>query len=191
MTLLIALLIALASSASALRPVASRRVALTKTVGGIIAGTAALAQPAAALTADEQYAKYLESKSKLSKKRDAYKPTDYKAKIGGKNLAGGLPDDDLAAALANKAGGKGIPASTSAKQGVPSGVSSAKTITAERKIKDDTVSLKELTKTPVGGGRINGRDLPGNGVGEYISDADRKAQTAAAKLARNKALTGK
>merc|ERR1719362_326666 len=120
MARLLALL--LVAPASALRPVTSRRVAL-KDAAVAIAGAVALAQPASALTADEQYAKYLESKSKLSKKRDAYKPTDYKAKIGGKNLAGGL-DDDLAAALANKAGGKGIPASTSAKQGVPSGVSS-------------------------------------------------------------------
>mmetsp|Transcript_8732 Transcript_8732/g.27257 ORF Transcript_8732/g.27257 Transcript_8732/m.27257 type:complete len:190 (-) Transcript_8732:101-670(-) len=189
MARLLALL--LVAPASALRPVASRRVAL-KDVGAALAGALAVTPAAAsALTADEQYAKYQESRKKLDNKRDAYKSTEYKSKIGGKNLAGGLPDADLSA-LANKAGGKRIAASSSAKQGVPSGLSTKTVeIKAARKIKDDTVSLKELTKEPVGGGRINGRDLPGTGVSEYISDADRKATTAAAKLAQNKALTGK
>ena len=73
---------------------------------GVLGGATLFAPPAEALTQAEKDALYQEFKAKKERKQDLRRANSYSDKARGANLAGSLPDEDLAAKLADKAGAK-------------------------------------------------------------------------------------
>ena len=109
----LALVGSLAASASALAPAStplvSRKLALQEfgiAAAGVLGGATLFAPPAEALTQAEKDALYQEFKAKKERKQDLRRANSYSDKARGANLAGSLPDEDLAAKLADKAGAK-------------------------------------------------------------------------------------
>ncbi len=98
-----------ASTASALAPAStplvSRKLALQEfgiAAAGVLGGATLFAPPAEALTQEEKDALYQEFKAKKERKQDLRRANSYSDKARGENLAGALPDEDLAAKLADK-----------------------------------------------------------------------------------------
>ena len=105
----LALVGSLAASASALAPAStplvSRKLALQEfgiAAAGVLGGATLFAPPAEALTQAEKDALYQEFKAKRERKQDLRRANSYSDKARGANLAGSLPDEDLAAKLADK-----------------------------------------------------------------------------------------
>jgi len=150
-------------------------------VAGVLGGTTLFAPPAAALTEEEQLALYEAGKKKRERKRDLQgannSGTREQGAKEGANLAGSLPDEDLAAKLADKAGGKQL---NSLARDAP-GTVKPKDITGQGRIQiDETKSLKELTSEGAPVQKFNGgRDVSEANGGrdptkELLSEADRR-----------------
>ena len=87
----------------------SRKLALQEfgiAAAGVLGGATLFAPPAEALTQAEKDALYQEFKAKKERKQDLRRANSYSDKARGANKAGALPDEDLAAKLADKAGAK-------------------------------------------------------------------------------------
>ena len=98
-----------AALAPASTPLVSRKLALQEfgiAAAGVLGGATLFAPPAEALTQEEKDALYQEFKAKKERKQDLRRANSYSDKARGENKAGALPDEDLAAKLADKAGKK-------------------------------------------------------------------------------------
>merc|ERR1719174_1738604 len=129
-------------------------------VAGGLGGATLCAPPAAALTDEEKLALYEAGKKKKDRKRDIRGGNTGIREEGayrGANMAGKLPDEDLAAKLADKAGGKQL---NSLARDAPGAVK-PKDITGQGRIQiDETTSLKELTAEGAPVQKFNGgRDV--------------------------------
>ena len=92
--------------APASTPLVSRKLALQEfgiAAAGVLGGATLFAPPAEALTQEEKDALYQEFKAKKERKQDLRRANSYSDKARGENKAGALPDEDLAAKLADKA----------------------------------------------------------------------------------------
>ena len=102
----------------------------------------------------------------------------------GENLAGALPDEDLAAKLADKAGAKQM---KSLAREAP-GAKKPKDIQGKDTIRTETKSLKELARE---GPVVQKYDAGRPPVQETISDRDRKEMTRKNQRELSRKLTGK
>jgi hypothetical protein len=150
-------------------------------VAGVLGGATLFAPPAAALTEEEQLALYEAGKKKRERERDLQGANNAGTREAGAkegaNLAGSLPDEDLAAKLADKAGGKQL---NSLARDAPGAVK-PKDIVGKDTIQSETKSLKELTAegAPVQKFDGDGGRAP---IQELASEEERRA------LAQKKAL---
>ena len=187
----LALVGSLAASASALAPAStplvSRKLALQEfgiAAAGVLGGATLFAPPAEALTQEEKDALYQEFKAKKERKQDLRRANSYSDKARGENLAGSLPDEDLAAKLADKAGKKQM---KSLAREAP-GAKKPKDIQGKDTIKTETKSLKELARE---GPVVQKYDAGRPPVQETISDRDRKETTRKEQRELSRKLTGK
>ena len=98
-----------AALAPASTPLVSRKLALQEfgiPAAGMLGGATLFAPPAEALTQEEKDALYQEFKAKKERKQDLRRANSYSDKARGENKAGALPDEDLAAKLADKTDAK-------------------------------------------------------------------------------------
>ena len=187
----LALVGSLAASASALAPAStplvSRKLALQEfgiAAAGVLGGATLFAPPAEALTQEEKDALYQEFKAKKERKQDLRRANSYSDKARGENLAGSLPDEDLAAKLADKAGKKQM---KSLAREAP-GAKKPKDIQGKDTIRTETKSLKELARE---GPVVQKYDAGRPPVQETISDRDRKETTRKEQRELSRKLTGK
>ena len=180
-----------ASTASALAPAStplvSRKLALQEfgiAAAGVLGGATLFAPPAEALTQEEKDALYQEFKAKKERKQDLRRANSYSDKARGANLAGSLPDEDLAAKLADKAGKKQM---KSLAREAP-GAKKPKDIQGKDTIRTETKSLKELARE---GPVVQKYDAGRPPVQETISDRDRKETTRKEQRELSRKLTGK
>ena len=180
-----------ASTASALAPAStplvSRKLALQEfgiAAAGVLGGATLFAPPAEALTQEEKDALYQEFKAKKERKQDLRRANSYSDKARGENKAGALPDEDLAAKLADKAGKKQM---KSLAREAP-GAKKPKDIQGKDTIKTETKSLKELARE---GPVVQKYDAGRPPVQETISDRDRKETTRKEQRELSRKLTGK
>ena len=180
-----------ASTASALAPAStplvSRKLALQEfgiAAAGVLGGATLFAPPAEALTQEEKDALYQEFKAKKERKQDLRRANSYSDKARGENLAGSLPDEDLAAKLADKAGKKQM---KSLAREAP-GAKKPKDIQGKDTIRTETKSLKELARE---GPVVQKYDAGRPPVQETISDRDRKETTRKEQRELSRKLTGK
>ena len=134
-----------AALAPASTPLVSRKLALQEfgiAAAGVLGGATLFAPPAEALTQEEKDALYQEFKAKKERKQDLRRANSYSDKARGENLAGSLPDEDLAAKLADKAGKKQM---KSLAREAP-GAKKPKDIQGKDTIRTETKSLKELAR---------------------------------------------
>ena len=180
-----------ASTASALAPAStplvSRKLALQEfgiAAAGVLGGATLFAPPAEALTQEEKDALYQEFKAKKERKQDLRRANSYSDKARGANLAGSLPDEDLAAKLADKAGGKQM---KSLAREAP-GAKKPQDITGKDTTRSETKSLKDLARE----GEVKQKyDAGRPPVQETISDRDRKETTRKNQRELSRKLTGK
>ena len=187
----LALVGSLAASASALAPAStplvSRKLALQEfgiAAAGVLGGATLFAPPAEALTQAEKDALYQEFKAKKERKQDLRRANSYSDKARGANLAGSLPDEDLAAKLADKAGAKQM---KSLAREAP-GAKKPQNISGKDTTRSETKSLKELARE----GEVKQKYAAGRPpVQETISDRDRKEMTRKNQRELSRKLTGK
>ena len=113
---------------------------------GVLGGATLFAPPAEALTQAEKDALYQEFKAKKERKQDLRRANSYSDKARGANLAGSLPDEDLAAKLADKAGAKQM---KSLAREAP-GAKKPQDITGKDTTRSETKSLKDLARKGAG-----------------------------------------
>ena len=180
-----------AGTASALAPAStplvSRKLALQEfgiAAAGVLGGATLFAPPAEALTQAEKDALYQEFKAKKERKQDLRRANSYSDKARGANLAGSLPDEDLAAKLADKAGAKQM---KSLAREAP-GAKKPQDISGKDTTRSETKGLKELARE---GAPVQKYDAGRPPVQETISDRDRKETTRKNQRELSRKLTGK
>ena len=134
--------------------------------------------------AKRKEAEEIVAKAKKERKQDLRRANSYSDKARGANLAGSLPDEDLAAKLADKAGAKQM---KSLAREAP-GAKKPKDITGKDTIRTETKSLKEVARE---GPVVQKYDAGRPPVQETISDRDRKETTRKEQRELSRKLTGK